>query len=136
MNSETTVISNGKARRRVSLLNSWLAILADLVCILVFVAIGRSSHEEGITVVGMLTTLWPFVAGATVGWMVCRGWRNPTRLVPTGLTVWVSAVTAGMVLRIVAGQGTAVSFVMVATGFLGATILGWRLVAILVRRIG
>ncbi len=134
MNSEAIAKVNGKSHRRVDGLNSWPAMLADFVCILVFVAIGRSSHEEGITVTGMLTTLWPFVVGAVIGWVGCRGWRSPTRLFPTGLAVWVSAVTVGMVLRLASDQGTAVSFVIVATGFLGATIVGWRLIVMLVAR--
>ena len=32
-----------------------------------------------------------------------------------------------MVLRVVAGQGTAVAFIVVALAFLGLFLLGWRL---------
>jgi hypothetical protein len=32
-----------------------------------------------------------------------------------------------MILRVVAGQGTAVAFVFVTLGFLGVAMLGWRL---------
>jgi hypothetical protein len=38
-----------------------------------------------------------------------------------------------MALRVVAGQGTALAFVLVALCFLGASMCGWRLVARLVR---
>jgi hypothetical protein len=41
-----------------------------------------------------------------------------------------------MVLRVVSGQGTAVAFVVVAFGFLGLTMLGWRLFIVGFRRIG
>jgi len=34
-----------------------------------------------------------------------------------------------MALRVAAGQGTAVAFVLVALAFLGLFLLGWRLVA-------
>jgi hypothetical protein len=38
------------------------------------------------------------------------------------------------VLRVVAGQGTAVAFVLVALAFLGLFLLGWRVVAAIVIR--
>ncbi len=41
-----------------------------------------------------------------------------------------------MVLRVVAGQGTAVAFIAVALAFLGLFLLGWRLLAAAGRRIG
>ena len=43
--------------------------------------------------------------------------------------VWVASVAGGMLLRRVTGEGTAVSFVVVATVVLGAALLGWRAVA-------
>jgi hypothetical protein len=38
----------------------------------------------------------------------------------------IATVGIGMVLRVISGQGTAVAFVFVALGFLGAAMLGWR----------
>jgi Protein of unknown function (DUF3054) len=38
-------------------------------------------------------------------------------------------VAVGMVLRVVSGQGTAFAFVVVALCFLGAGMVGWRLLA-------
>ena len=49
-------------------------------------------------------------------------------LSPAGLGAWLGAAGSGMVLRVVAGQGTAVAFVGVALAFLGLFLLGWRLV--------
>jgi hypothetical protein len=43
--------------------------------------------------------------------------------------VWLACVVLGMVLRVVSGQGTAVPFVGVALAFLGAAMLGWRVLA-------
>jgi len=40
----------------------------------------------------------------------------------------------GMALRVVSGQGTAVAFIVVATVFTALLLLGWRLVARMVRR--
>lgn len=103
--------------------------IADVCCVLVFVAIGRASHEEAASLAGFATTAWPFLVGAGVGWGLTRAWRRADALVPTGVGVWVSAVAVGMVLRAVSGQGTALAFVIVATLFLGAVLLGWRLAA-------
>lgn len=96
---------------------------------LVFVAMGRASHEEAASLAGFANTAWPFLVGLGVGWGVTRAWRGADALMPAGVGVWVSAVAAGMVLRVLSGQGTAVAFVIVASGFLGLTLLGWRLLA-------
>jgi hypothetical protein len=101
----------------------------DAVCILVFVAIGRSSHSDGVTLAGMASTSWPFLVGAAVGWAAIRAWRQPMEMAPTGVTIWISCVAVGMVLRVVSGQGTAFAFVLVALAFLGMEILGWRALA-------
>ncbi|MFC4050629.1 DUF3054 domain-containing protein [Actinomadura syzygii] len=98
----------------------------DVACVLVFVAIGRASHDEAGGVSGFAATAWPFVVGLAAGWVVGRGWRRPEGLVPAGVVVWVSCVALGMALRAVSGQGTAFAFVVVATVFLGVTLLGWR----------
>ena len=101
----------------------------DAVCILVFVAIGRSSHSDGVTLGGMASTSWPFLAGAAIGWVVVRAWRRPMEIAPTGVVIWLACVAVGMVLRVLSGQGTAAAFVVVALAFLGLEILGWRGVA-------
>jgi hypothetical protein len=101
----------------------------DVAWVLVFVVIGRASHNHGESVPGVASTAWPFLAGLGVGWLVARAWRRPMALVPSGLAAWLAAVAVGMVLRVVAGQGTAVSFIIVALCFLGLFLLGWRLLA-------
>jgi hypothetical protein len=40
-----------------------------------------------------------------------------------------------MILRVIAGQGTAFAFVLVALGFLGALMLAWRIVVRNVERL-
>jgi hypothetical protein len=106
-----------------------LAGTLDVVAVVVFVAIGRASHDHGETATGLVATAWPFLAGLGVGWVVMRCWREPLELVPTGVGVWLACVAVGMVLRVLAGQGTAVAFVAVALGFLGLELLGWRALA-------
>ena len=114
--------------------SAWLAVLLDVCCVLVFVAIGRASHTEGETVAGILSTGWPFLCGLAAGWVFSRAWRHPLALRPAGLAVWLSTAALGMVLRVVSGQGTAVAFVVVALAFLGLFLLGWRLIWRLARR--
>lgn len=107
--------------------------MLDVCCVLVFVAIGRSTHSEAAGIAGFATTAWPFLVGLGAGWAAGRAWRRPDALVPAGVVVWATTVAAGMVLRVVSGQGTAAAFVIVALVFLAATLLGWRLVARLAR---
>ncbi len=104
------------------------AAVLDVAVVLVFVVIGRANHHDGETVPGVASTAWPFLAGLGAGWLVARGWRRPAALVPSGVAAWLGTVAVGMVLRVVAGQGTAVSFIIVALCFLGLFLLGWRLV--------
>ena len=49
--------------------------------------------------------------------------------VPAGIAAWLGAAAAGMILRVIAGQGTALPFIVVALVFLGLFVVGWRLVA-------
>ncbi|KNX39295.1 DUF3054 domain-containing protein [Luteipulveratus halotolerans] len=103
------------------------ALAADTLLVLVFAAIGRASHDEGNALLGVLGTAWPFVAGVGVGWVVVHrtGRRTAVDLGP-GITVWLCAVVIGMLLRRLVGDGTALSFVIVATLVLGLFLLGWR----------
>ena len=106
------------------------ALAADIACLVVFATIGRRTHAEGLSLVGIADTAWPFVAGAAVGWLLVRGWRRPTAIAPTGVTVWVCTVVVAMVLRRVTGEGTALSFVVVASLVTGTLMLGWRAAAL------
>jgi hypothetical protein len=105
------------------------AAVIDVCCILLFVVIGRASHTKGESAAGLASTAWPFLAGLAVGWLAVRAWRRPAAIVPSGAAAWVATVAVGMVLRVLAGQGTALAFVIVALAFLGLFLLGWRLVA-------
>lgn len=106
-----------------------LAVVLDCCCVLVFVVIGRASHTKGESLAGIASTAWPFLAGLAGGWLAARTWRRPLRLWPGGVGAWLGTVAAGMALRVIAGQGTAFSFVVVALVFLGLFLLGWRVVA-------
>ena len=102
------------------------ALAADVVCVVVFATIGRRSHAEGLSVSGIAETAWPFLTGTGVGWLLSRGWRRPTAPAPTGVVVWVCTVAVAMLLRKVTSQGTAASFIVVASLTTAALLLGWR----------
>jgi hypothetical protein len=101
----------------------------DLIVVVLFVGVGRSFHEEGLTVGSMIGTAWPFVVALALGWLVTRAWRSPWRLVRPGIGIWIVTVAAAMMLRFIAGFGTAVSFIIVTTIVLGVLLLGWRAIA-------
>ncbi|WP_413767672.1 DUF3054 domain-containing protein [Rhodococcus pyridinivorans] len=114
------------------------ALAVDVVLVVVFAALGRSSHDEVLDLVGLAGTAWPFLGGLTVGWFLTawlyRDKFDAFAAVPTGLLVWVSTLVVGMLLRAVTGQGTATAFIVVATIFLGVFLVGWRLVVRAVQR--
>lgn len=99
----------------------------DVVLVLVFVLIGRSSHAEGITPAGVLGTAWPFLVGLAAGWALTRTWRRPFALAP-GLTVWAATVAVGLLLRALSGGGVQPGFVVVTAVVLAVFLLGWRAV--------
>ena len=101
----------------------------DVFVVVSFVAIGRRNHDENPGIAGLVDTAAPFVLGLAVAWVIARAWREPWSW-RTGLIVWIGTVAAGMVLRrFVFDEGTAVSFVIVASVFLGTLLNGWRAVA-------
>jgi hypothetical protein len=112
-----------------------IALVVDALVVLVFAAVGRRSHAESDAVTGVLVTAWPFLAGLALGWV---GFAAAHRRVPLtvgdAVALWVPTVAIGMLLRQLTGKGTALSFVVVATLFLGAGLFGWRAVAQRYRR--
>lgn len=113
-----------------SMTRTVLAGVLDVVVIVVFAAIGRASHSETHPVLESLSVAWPFLAGAAIGWALALGpiGRSATSLL-AGLPIWLATVVIGMALRAATGRGIAVSFIIVATIFLGVFLLGWRAIA-------
>jgi peptidoglycan/LPS O-acetylase OafA/YrhL len=101
------------------------AIAVDVICILVFAIVGRSSHQEATDLLGVAHTAWPFLAGCLVGTLVGRTWRHPLSL-RSGVAVWLGTVVIGMSLRLLTGAGISLSFVIVASCALALLLLGWR----------
>ena len=101
----------------------------DVFVVVAFVAIGRRNHDENPGIAGLVDTAAPFVLGLVLAWAIARAWRDPWSW-QTGLVVWVGTVAAGMVLRkFVFDEGTALSFVVVTSVFLGTFLNGWRAIA-------
>ncbi|WP_072688976.1 DUF3054 domain-containing protein [Rhodococcus marinonascens] len=114
------------------------ALVLDIVLVVVFCAIGRRNHGEANALTGLADTAWPFLTGLAVGWIATvalyRDKFDALLIVPTGIVLWLSTLVVGMVLRIVSSQGTALSFVIVASTVLAVLLLGWRAVAKAVTR--
>lgn len=117
-------------------------VLLDAALVLIFAAVGRSSHGEAV-LGGLLTTAWPFLLGLLAGWLVAfavgdplaRGRFDGWRIRPAGLLIWAGTLGVGMLARVLAGQGTAPTFIVVAGLVLGLFLLGWRaLGAVMTRR--
>lgn len=111
------------------------ALVVDVVLVLIFAVIGRASHAED--PVGFLLTAWPFLVALVVGHLVAAlvplRPRRPWSL-GWGVIVWVVTVAGGMLLRIATGDTAQIPFIIVATLVVGVFLLGWRLIALLVRR--
>lgn len=110
------------------------ALVADVVLVVAFAAVGRASHDSDVWS-GLWQTAWPFLAALAVGWLVTRAWRAPAAPVRTGLGVWAVTLVGGMLLRAASGQGTALPFVIVASLTLFVALVGWRAGAALARRL-
>lgn len=111
-----------------------LAVGLDTFAVVLFVAIGRREHERDATIAGLIGTAAPFLIALALAWLALRVWRRPAEI-RTGLGVWAIVLGAGMALRnIVFGDGTATSFVIVATLFLALFIVGWRVALAVIER--
>lgn len=111
-----------------------LCAAVDILVVLVFVTIGRRNHQESSAIADIARTAAPFLLALAPAWFVARAWRTPLRL-GTGAIVWAVTLIVGMMLRrVLFDDGTATPFIIVATLFLGASFLGWRLVAAQVER--
>lgn len=107
-----------------------IALAIDVLAVLVFVAIGRRSHDEtGNVVIGALRVAAPFLIATALGWFIARAWRDPLSI-RSGALIWIGTVVVGLLLRrFVFDRGTATAFIIVATITLGALIVGWRALA-------
>ena len=114
-----------------------LTIVIDVALVGVFCVIGRLSHSEGIfgDVPGLLGTIWPFLAAVLLAHLIALLRRTRIDQMLPGVVIWAITVVVGLVLRAIAGQGTALPFIIVATLTLALFLIGWRGILALVRRV-
>lgn len=110
------------------------AFVLDVVLVIIFAGIGRGSHAREATLLGLFDTAWPFLLGLTISWLVTLAWRDPIAPVRTGLPLWIGTVLIGLLARSLTDQGTALPFVLVATGTVGLLLVGWRALTAIIRR--
>lgn len=111
-----------------------LSAVLDVVMIVVFATIGRSSHGGAEGAAQVLGVAAPFLVGAALGWLALgfRGWRR-TASIGAGAVVLAGTVVIGLGYRIAIGAW-APSFLVVATLSLAVLLLGWRVLAAVVGR--
>lgn len=112
-----------------------LWFIIDAVLVLLFAFQGRSAHESGNSVLGILDTAWPFLVGLVVGWLVTRQWKVTTGGLPVAFQIWPASImlvlvtwAVGLALRVLTGDTNNGGFPLVALGFLLLMLVGWRIV--------
>jgi lipopolysaccharide export LptBFGC system permease protein LptF len=106
------------------------SIVADVLFVFVFVVVGRAHHGHANSVHGVLTTLWPFLTGLLVGWLVLLVAGAKSWSIGSGILLAIITVALGMALRVLDGQGTELAFIGVALAFLSLFFLSWRVIYI------
>ena len=101
----------------------------DTLCVLLFVVIGTRNHKTDTGLSGIVYVAAPFFIALSLAHLAPMMQRGAKAL-PHQYMVWGYTIVMGMVLRNFAfDRGTAPAFVIVATIFLGVTMLGWRALA-------
>ena len=101
----------------------------DALCVLLFVVIGTRNHKTDTGLSGIAYVAAPFFIALSLAHLAPMMQRGAKAL-PHQYVVWGYTIVMGMVLRNFAfDRGTAPAFVIVATIFLGVTMLGWRALA-------
>ena len=105
-------------------------LLLDLLCVLALVVIGTRNHDTDTGVGGVLYVGAPFWIAVALAHGAPLTQKSGPKALPNKWVVVGYTVVMGMVLRhFVFDRGTALPFVIVATLFLAATMLGWRALA-------
>ena len=112
--------------------------IGDMASILAFALLARVAHSDRLDVsfVGWMQTAWPFLTGVLVAWIIMHFTQwEPTKVSPSGLMVWLSAVVIGLGLwGFTHGHVPHWSFMIVAGSTSAAFLLGWRAIVKLVIR--
>jgi len=104
-----------------------LRFILDVVCIVLFVIIGRRNHGESTDAEGTVRTALPFLIALTGAWIGAKAWRAP-RSLSTGVVLWIVTVVVGLGMRRFAfGDGIALPFIIVTVLVVGSLLVGTRL---------
>jgi Protein of unknown function (DUF3054) len=108
-----------------------LALAADVTAVIVFAAVGRSTHGESGDLLGLLGTAAPFLIGLAAAWAtpIVRaqptGWR-------AGAVVLAGAGVLGLLLRAGFTDRLPPTFALIALVSLAVLVLGWRALSLAV----
>jgi hypothetical protein len=111
-------------------------VALDVCVVLIFVVIGLHAHGHRETLGNLVSVSAPFLLGVVLAWALQYRRQKGRSLLRNGVEVWLITVVVGQVVRLIDGQGSALGFVLVTVGFLGACMLGWRLVVLGASRLG
>ncbi|MGH3564547.1 MAG: DUF3054 domain-containing protein [Pseudonocardia sp.] len=110
-----------------------LAVAADMLAVVVFVAVGRLNHDASGALLGFLATLAPFAVGLLVSWATPVVRVNPAGL-RAGAVVLAGTAVVGLALRAAFTDQLPLTFAVVTVVALGLLLLGWRGLAAAVAR--
>ena len=115
------------------------AALADVAAMMAFALMARIAHnseELPLNFVGWLDTLWPFLTGIILGWLISLAAKwNQVKVAPAGVTIWIVAVVVGLgIWGVRHGAVPHWSFILVASSMSALLLLGWRGIAAAVSR--
>ncbi len=101
-------------------------LVADWICVLVFVALGKENHDESGGIVWYLTVWWPLAVGFVVGGLVTRVYTLDDDWTARVLGTVLIAVLVGGPLRAITGRPIFSTFSLVAIVVLSIFTLAWR----------
>ena len=110
------------------------AIIADLLLVVAFAAIGRASHGEVLDPAGLQRTALPFLAGTLMAWIGFLLRRHTGTSIRNGVFVWGMTLVLGVLFRLLLGDTAQPAFVVVTAIVLAVFLIGWRAILHLVRR--
>ena len=122
-------------------ISSPVAIALDTLAIAVFALLARIAHRSDdmpFTFTGWLSTLWPFLVGVALAWVIVTlsskksGENNGEG---KGVLIWLITVSTGLIIWGIKNQQLPHwSFVVVASVMSALLMLGWRGIARLIKR--
>ncbi|MCT1683974.1 DUF3054 domain-containing protein [Corynebacterium appendicis] len=118
-------------------ISSPVAIALDTLSIAVFALLARIAHqteEMPLNLTGWLSTLWPFLVGVALAWVIVTLARKGEGK-GNGVFIWLITVATGLIIWGIRNQQLPHwSFIVVASVMSALLMLGWRGIARLIKR--